>query len=560
MRPILRKLAILYPFLLACGGAAAPNGGPEVSDITAGTPTVEIYAAPPNATASPTFSITADSQPIFTERFRELSYARFGMKDPVTLTVRASQPVTSVRTVPESLAARITTKGNTFQLPIDAPGPVVVFVNTLEKLLIFPDPIDPARPKAGDPGVINVLDRGANKQGTLTTVPLQTAIDEASALPGGGTVLVPPGLYTTGTLRLKSHVTLYLMPGAILKGSRIPANYPVDPGRKENGTDTTITDGDARFAGEFMTFSRLLMIGEATDVHIRGQGTIDGDGSFLRKERNAVPNLLRVRSSSRVTINDVMLRDSAAWTVHLLDSDGVDISNIKILNDRTNLNTDGIDPDSSRNVTIDKVFIYTKDDGVCLKATNNSNLLHDVENITVTNSIVSSMDAALKLGTESQAAVFRNVRFENNDVFDSDRAMSVVVRDGAAFRDITYKNIRIGVGVNHFVEQVIGVRAGGKKLLGTIDNLTFDTIDAPHLPFPRSNWTWYAQFRPTNPKEGDTRVAAFEGADGAHGPHAAKCHRAGHQADRCANGPEAREPVDRDVRERCVVPVKVSFQ
>jgi len=496
----------------ACAADSSDPDGDGKNDVS---DDVVAYPPEPGAIASPAYSIKAGTHQIFVQHFGEESFARFAMGKPTTLAIRINEPVKQVRTVPESLAADASFAGDTVLFEIREPRPIVLFINSQEKLFLFPDD-DEAAPKLGAPDVVNVLDHGADKTGQLATAPIQAAIDEAASLSGGGTVVFPPGLYTTGTLSLKSHVTLYLMAGARIKGSRIATNYPIDPGRHERGSDTSITDADAKFAGEFMTFSRLLLIGEATDVHIAGHGTIDGDGAFVRQQLNAVPNLIRVRSSSNVTIRDVMLRDSAAWTLHLLDSDGVDITNVKILNDRNNLNTDGIDVDSSRNVNIERAFIYTKDDGVCLKGSNNSDLLADVENVTVTNSIVSSVDAALKLGTESRSARFHNVMFENNDVFDSDRAMSVVVRDGARYSDVTYKQIRVSVGVRHLVEQVIGIRANQATVLGTIENLTFDTIDAPHFTAPASNWTWYAQYRLSKPQANDPNIPVFEGADASH--------------------------------------------
>src|SRR5262249_20090433 len=125
--------------------------------------------------------------------------------------------------------------------------------------------------------------------------------------------------------------------------------------------------------------------------------------------------------------------------------------------------------------------------------------------------LVSSRDAALKVGTESEAASFRDVRFEDCAVFDSGRAMSVVVRDGASYRDVTFRDMGVGPGVEHLVEQVIGVRDPEQRF-GAIGNLVFDGVDAPDYVPPESNWTWYAQFRPHGPREGDS-VAVFEGAD-----------------------------------------------
>jgi len=92
--------------------------------------------------------------------------------------------------------------------------------------------------------------------------------------------------------------------------------------------------------------------------------------------------------------------------------------------------------DMSSDVTIDRSFIYTKDDAICVKATRNSDLSGDPARILATNNLVSARDAALQLGSESEAASFSDIRFERNYVFDSGRAMSVVVRDGATYERV----------------------------------------------------------------------------------------------------------------------------
>ncbi len=127
---------------------------------------------------------------------------------------------------------------------------------------------------------------------------------------------------------------------------------------------------------------------------------------------------------------------------------------------------------------------------------------------------MSARDAALKLGSESEAASFSDIRFERNYVFDSGRAMSVVVRDGATYERVTYRSIEVGPHVDHLIEQVIGGRDPAAAL-GVIRDLTFDDISAPSFVRPASNWTWYAQFRPTRPGPG-TAVPVFEGADEEH--------------------------------------------
>jgi hypothetical protein len=185
-----------------------------------------------------------------------------------------------------------------------------------------------------------------------------------------------------------------------------------------------------------------------------------------------------------------------------------------VINDRDVLNSDGIDLDMSSDVTIDRSFIYTKDDAVCIKATGNGDLKGDPERITVTNNVVSALDAGLKLGTESEATAFRDILFEDNHVFDTGRAMSIVVRDGATYERVTFGRVRVGPNVDHLIEHVIGFR-DPRVALGVIRDLTFDEVAAPTFRRPSSNWTWYAQFRPSQPGPG-AEVNVFEGADETH--------------------------------------------
>lgn len=485
------------------------------------------FVPAPGAVESPVFRLTSSGAPVFVERFFDTSgpesYARFTLEAPAELRIEVGSRVVGVRGVPDALAARARIEGNAIVLPMEEARPSVLFLQTergyLEKLFLLPDAPEKDVPDTSRPGVLDARAIGADATGSaLETKRLQGALDSLGRR-GGGVLHLPRGIYRTGTLSIPSNVTLHLAEGSVLKGSREPADYPKDvfpDGRGERGSDTSIVDADARFVGEFMTFSRLLLVGEAANVAIRGRGTIDGDGSHLRGVRNAVPNMLRVRRSRNVRVEDVLFRDAAAWSLHLLGSTDVTMRNVKILNDRGTLNTDGIDVDASSRVTIENPFIFTKDDGVCLKATNNSDVLADVRDVTVRGGLVSSRDAALKLGTESQSALFENVTFEDVDVFDSHRAFSVVVRDGATYRNVTYRGIRVNVGVEHLFEQVVGVRRGRDKVLGRIEGLRFEDIEAPYFRPPSSNWTWYAQYRPNAPRPGQQGVPTFQGADAFH--------------------------------------------
>ena len=70
----------------------------------------------------------------------------------------------------------------------------------------------------------SILDYGATTDGTLCTSAIQRAID-ACFLAGGGEVVIPAGVFHTGGIRLRSNITLHLLSGAVLKGSRNPEDY-----------------------------------------------------------------------------------------------------------------------------------------------------------------------------------------------------------------------------------------------------------------------------------------------------------------------------------------------
>ena len=475
-------------------------------------PAVEVYPDPPEAVASTTHAVRVDGRPILVEQYTDIGYVRFAMSRPVSVEIEVARPIGSYTVFPSRRVASTEVSGNKLTLRLNAPESVVVWIDELDKLVVLPDPPVGATQPAHD--AVSITDFGADPTGaSLATEAIQAAIDRAARRDLPATVLIPPGLYRSGTIALRSGITLYLAPGAVLKGSSARADYPIDPGRHESHSDASLPP-ELRYLGRTMTFSRLLLVDDAHDVLITGRGTIDGEGTFLRTRRVAAPNLLRVRSSRAVTISDLMLRNSAAWTVHILASSDVRVENVKVVNDRDNLNTDGIDPDMSTNVTIDRSFIYGKDDAICIKATRNSDLSGEPHAISVSHSLVSARDAALKVGSESEAARFSDIRFEDNFVFASGRAMSVVVCDGASYEGVAFRRVEVGPDVDHLIEQVIGSR-NGTGGLGHIHDLAFDDIAAPSFTPPASNWTWYSQFRPSRPEPG-AEVDVFEGADEAH--------------------------------------------
>ena len=249
----------------------------------------------------------------------------------------------------------------------------------------------------------NITESGAVPDGkTLCTEIIQKTIDECSVT-GGGRVTVPAGKFLTGTLFLKDNVTLYLENGAVLLGSTKIEDYKPANVIKANGVH---------------------------NICITGEGTIDGQGSafWIPADRSRIHysrtpqwihknprsgNLILLNGCKNVRIENIILKGSESWTLHLLGCDGVMVKGISIRNPIHGPNTDGIDIQACSNVRISDCDIYTRDDAIVLKNRHPDYYGKACENITVTNCILTTECNGFKIGTES-INDFKNIVFSNS--------------------------------------------------------------------------------------------------------------------------------------------------
>ncbi|MBI4874906.1 MAG: ThuA domain-containing protein [Acidobacteria bacterium] len=283
----------------------------------------------------------------------------------------------------------------------------------------------------------NVTAHGAKGDGRAMDGPaIQKAID-ACARSGGGTVCFPAGNFLSGTLVLKSNVTLHLSAGATLWGSRRIEDY--DP-------------------------LHLIYARNAENIAIEGDGTINGNGDaywerdFKAKEKRPSP-LIRLVGCRNVHIRNVRIRNTPGWGIHPWECDGVYIRGISMITDMRGPNTDGIDPDSSRNVFISDSRIETGDDAICLKTSNHapSSPVRACENVTVTNCVLTSDDSAIKLGTGSYGD-FRNCTFSNCVITGTHYGIAMYIKDGARVEGIGFSNIAIDTSVALFNQRTNSTR------------------------------------------------------------------------------------------------------
>jgi polygalacturonase len=261
---------------------------------------------------------------------------------------------------------------------------------------------------------------------TLNTAAIQAAIN-ACAKAGGGTVVVPPGVFLTGPVFLKSNLVFEVVAGATLLGSANFSDYPTMAGRWE-GLDRTI-------------FASLLTGTDLENVTIQGRGTLDGQGpvwwdafrktAALRRQMNLLERepenppgsplawprarMINLYRSKNIIIRDLSIVNSPSWNIHPVDCENVLIDGVSIVNPKMSPNTDGIDPESCRNVRISNCYISTGDDCIVIKSGYKYIADHPFgvcEGIVVTNCFFGYGHAGVGIGSETAGGV-RNVTSSN---------------------------------------------------------------------------------------------------------------------------------------------------
>lgn len=208
---------------------------------------------------------------------------------------------------------------------------------------------------AAEARVFNIREHGAAGDGrTLDTAAIAAAID-ACATAGGGQVLFPPGRYLSGTVRLRSHVTLFLAAGATLAGTTnldlyaapaLPADFPGPKSAK---------------------WYRALLLGEnLEDITLAGPGTVDGNRVFdpHGEERMRGPHALVLSGCRGLKIHDVKFLDAANYAVFLLVTDQVDIRRASFTGGWDGVHLRGAPGRPCRDVTITECRFNTGDDAI----------------------------------------------------------------------------------------------------------------------------------------------------------------------------------------------------
>jgi Glycosyl hydrolases family 28 len=281
-------------------------------------------------------------------------------------------------------------------------------------------------------------DKAQDAQGAI-----QSAI-EACAQAGGGTVYLPPGQYTSGTLHLRSHVRIHIEAGATLYSSKQRASF----------------DKHALFYAE-----------DAINITLEGRGTVDGQAAYewrlmdmqdwyirpnqLLAEQAGLPllrsfptpdsygNLVLFVRCTDVRITDLSFLHSPSWTMHLWGCERLVIDGVYVYTSlKDGVWADGIDPDGCKDVCISNCTIETGDDALVFYSGSSYGPARPCENITVSNCRLSSASSALKFCDGNQNAI-RNVTITNCVITGANRGIAFMVFDGGVLENIIITNVVI---------------------------------------------------------------------------------------------------------------------
>jgi polygalacturonase len=293
----------------------------------------------------------------------------------------------------------------------------------------------------------NIVNYGAMADGlTLNTKSINAAIEDCNKK-GGGTVIVPKGLWLTGPIILKSNVNLRLEKNALLQFTTDFDQYPLVKGNWE---------GLAQMRNQ-----SPLSASDAINIAITGYGIIDGGGDAWRmvkkdkltetqwnklvasggilsedkktwyptekslkgsqpknpgeitNDKTAEfyesikdflrPNLLVITNCKKVLLEGVTFQNSPAWCLHPLMCENLIVRNVYVKNPWYAQNGDGIDVESCRNVLIENSTFDVGDDGICIKSGRDEagrKRGKPTENVTVRNSVVYHAHGGFVIGSE----------------------------------------------------------------------------------------------------------------------------------------------------------------
>jgi polygalacturonase len=293
---------------------------------------------------------------------------------------------------------------------------------------------------------------------------------EACRKAGGGRVVVPPGEFVTGPIRLKSRVNLHLSKGAVVRFLPDPSLYLPPVLTRWEGV-------------ELMGYSPLVYALDEESIAVTGEGTLDGgagaetwwpwkakgpEGQKADRDRlfamaeEGVPVAGRVFGAGNrlrppfvqpyrcrgVLIEGVTITNAPFWVIHPVLSRNVTIRNVKVVSHGPN--NDGCDPESSSDVLVEDSLFDTGDDCIALKSGRNADgrrLATPVERVVVRRCTMKAGHGGVTIGSEISGGA-RDIFVEKCEMSSPDLERGIRIktnaRRGGVVENVFVRDVTIG--------------------------------------------------------------------------------------------------------------------
>ncbi len=358
------------------------------------------------------------------------------------------------------------------------PKAVAPYANVEFKMAKINEPIIPKNS-------VNIKDFGAVNGGTvLNTKAFADAIDALSKK-GGGKVIIPPGIWLTGPIILKSNIELHAEAGSLIEFSTNKDLYPlvetsfeglntwrcISPIYGKNLENIAFT-GKGVWDGNGQVW-RMVKKGKLTEsqwkaVVASGGVLNDKKESWYPSEQyfkaatsgnadqnvrldlktkedyQAIRDFLRpvmvsIQNSKRVLFDGPVFQNSPAWNIHPLMVQDLIIRNVSVRNPWYSQNGDGLDVESCKNVLVENSSFDVGDDAICIKSGKDKDGRDrgiPCENLIIRNNIVYHGHGGVTVGSEMSGGVknmhVSNCTFMGTDVglrFKSNRGRGGIVEN-----------------------------------------------------------------------------------------------------------------------------------
>lgn len=311
---------------------------------------------------------------------------------------------------------------------------------------------------------LDVRDFGAKGDGKQDdTLFIQAAI---MACPRNSRVLIPKGIYRISSLFLKDDVRIELAKGAVLSAWTDRTKFPILPGLLESYDEENEYNLGTWEGNPLSMFSAIITGINVKHVVIYGEGLIDGNASedpdnwwYDAKVKRIAwrPRMIFLNHCQDVVLQGIQVQNSPSWNIHPYFSEDLRFIDLTVLNPKDSPNTDGLDPESCRNVEIVGVYFSLGDDCIAVKSGKiymGSKYRVPCENLTIRQCCMRDGHGSITIGSEMAGGV-KNLIVRDCLFLHTDRGLRIKTRRGrgkaAVIDGVLFDHIRMDHVMTPFV-------------------------------------------------------------------------------------------------------------